>query len=418
MNLAQVKELNIPQSPGCYQYFNKQGKLIYIGKAVNLRSRVLSYWRAGTHHTPAKAKMLKEIAKIKWIEVDSEIEALLLEANLVKKHQPYYNIDLRDDKRFNYIHISLEDEIPGVFVTRKIGKAGKYYGPFVSALAVKETLKALRKIWPYCTERKIQKKPCFYYQINKCLGPCGKKVSIKEYTSQVIKPLVLFFEGKKKRVIKSLPEDKRKFMQQVLENTRVLSVGEKYANDVVELAKVLRLPKIPERIEGYDISNTFGKEAVGSMVVFSNGEANKAEYRKFKINGKFSTDRKRGDVQMISEIITRRLDNDWPLADLIIIDGGKQQLNAVARILKKDPRWSLHSAKTGCGDDRGLIGITKGDGLRSARARDKIFFLGQTKPLELPLASPALHLIKRVRDEAHRFAITYHRKLRGKKFLA
>jgi excinuclease ABC subunit C len=153
MTLDEVKKLNIPQTPGCYQYFNKEGKLIYIGKAVNLRSRIFSYWRASAQHTPAKAKMVKEIHKIKWIEVDSEIEALLLESNLVKKHQPFYNIDLRDDKRFNYIHISLEDEIPGVFMTRKIGKAGKYYGPFVSGLAVKETLKALRKIWPYCTMR-------------------------------------------------------------------------------------------------------------------------------------------------------------------------------------------------------------------------------------------------------------------------
>jgi len=353
-----------------------------------------------------KAKMVKEISKIKWVEVDSEIEALLLEANLVKKHQPYYNIMLRDDKRFNYIHISLEDEIPGVFLTRTIGKAGKYYGPFVSGLAVKETLKALRKIWPYCTMRKIQKKSCFYYQIGRCLGPCGQKVSIKDYKDQVIKPLILFFEGKKKRVIKSLPEEKREYMQQVLENTHVIGVAEKYANDVVELAKILNLKKVPQRIEGYDISNTFGKEAVGSMVVFNGGEADKNEYRKFKIVGKFSSDRKKGDVQMISEILERRLNNDWPLPDLMIIDGGKQQLNVAARILKKYKQ------------DIAFIGITKGEGLRSAHAPDKIFFPGESKALELPLASPALHLIKRVRDEAHRFAISYHRKIRGKRFLA
>jgi len=406
MTLEDVKKLEIPQNPGCYQYFNKEGKLIYIGKAVNLRSRVSSYWRAATNHTPMKANMVKEISRIKWIEVDSEIEALLLEANLVKKHQPYYNIMLRDDKRFNYIHISLEDEIPGIFLTRTIGKAGKYYGPFVSGLAVKETLKALRRIWPYCAMKKIQKKPCFYYQIGKCLGPCGERVSLKEYNKQVIKPLILFFEGKKKSVIKTLPPDKREYLHQVLENTRVLSVGEKYANDVIELAKVLGLKKVPQRIEGYDISNTFGKEAVGSMVVFNGGEADKNEYRKFKIVGKFSTDRKKGDVQMISEILERRLNNDWPLPDLMIIDGGKQQLNVVARILKK------------YNQDIAFIGITKGEGLRSAHAPDKIFFPGESKALELPLASPALHLIKRVRDEAHRFAITFHRKRRSKRFLA
>ncbi len=380
--------------------------MVYIGKAVNLRSRVSSYWRLSANHTPMKSKMVKEIARIKWVEVDSEIEALLLEANLIKKHQPYYNVMLRDDKRFNYIHISLEDEIPGVFLTRKIGKAGKYYGPFVSGLAVKETLKALRKIWPYCTMKKFQKKPCFYYQIGRCLGPCGKKVTLKEYNDQVIKPLILFFEGKKKSVIKTLPEEKREYLRQVLENTRVLSVGEKYANDVVELSKVLSLPKIPLRIEGYDISNTFGKSAVGSMVAFVNGEADKNEYRKFKIVGKFATDRKKGDVQMLSEMFQRRLTNDWPLPDLIIVDGGKQQLNVISKILKK------------AGLEITLIGITKGEGLRSAKAPDKIYFPGQSLPLQLPLASAALHLIKRVRDEAHRFAITYHRKLRSKRFLA
>jgi len=428
MTLDQVKKLNIPQEPGCYQYFNKQGLLIYVGKAVNLRSRVLSYWRIGTAHSPAKAKMLKEIAKIKWITVESEIEALLLEANLIKKHQPYYNIDLRDDKRFLYVHISTSDEIPGIFLTRKIGKSGKYFGPFVSSMALKETLKALRRIWPYCTMKKIQKKPCFYYQIGRCLGPCGSKVTIAEYNTKVIKPLILFFENKKQQVVKDLIKQIKSLekldkieeanlikyrlaqMEQVLANTRVLSLGEKYANDVVELAKVLDLPKIPQRIEGYDISNTFGKSAVGSMVVFNKGEADKNEYRKFKITGKYSSDRKRGDVQMLSEVMERRLNNDWPLPDLIIIDGGKQQLNAIGKVLKLDSRFREN--------DIAYLGITKGEGLRSAMARDKIFFPGQARPLELPLASPALHLIKRVRDEAHRFAITYHRKLRGKRFLA
>lgn len=424
MTLEQIRKLNLPQTPGCYQYFNQAGKLIYIGKAVNLRSRVLSYWREATAHTPAKTKMVKEIAKIKWIEVESEIEALLLEANLIKKHQPYYNIDLRDDKRFLYVHISTADEIPGVFLTRKIGKTGKYFGPFVSSRSLKETLKALRKIWPYCTMRKVQSKPCFYYQIGRCLGPCGNKVTSKEYNEKVIKPLILFFENKKTKVVKDLEKAKKQLeklgkveeaglisyrleqMRRVLENTRVLGVSEKYANDVIELAKILDLPKIPKRIEGYDISNTFRKSAVGSMVVFDNGEANKNEYRKFKITGSYSADRKRGDVQMLSEIMERRLNNDWALPDLIIIDGGKQQLSAIGKVLKK------------AGVDIMYLGITKGEGLRSARAKDKLFFPGQAKALELPLASPALHLIKRVRDEAHRFAIAYHRKLRGKRFLA
>ena len=424
MTLQDIKELNLPKQSGSYQFYNADGKLIYIGKAVDLRSRVCSYWREGTNHTPAKANMVKEITRVEWITTDSEIEAFLLEANLIKKHQPHYNIDLRDDKRFYYIHISLEDEIPGIFLTRTIGKSGRYFGPFVSSLAVKETLKALRRIWPYCSMRKIQKKPCFYYQINRCLGPCAEKISRKEYIEKVIKPITLFFEGKKQILLRQWKKEKTAFekagnieeagrieyiikqMEYVLENTKVLSVAEKYAADVIELAKVMSLPKVPDRIEGYDISNTFGKEAVGSLVVFKNGEPDKSQYRKFKIRlEKEVTDRKKGDVWMLAEMLERRFNNDWPLPHLIIIDGGKAQLGVASRMLKK--------AKL----DISLIGITKGEGLRSAKAPDKLYFPGESKPLELPLASPALHLIKRVRDEAHRFAITFHRERRSERFL-
>jgi len=427
MNLAGIKKLDIPTTPGNYQFYNSQGEIIYIGKAANLKSRVLSYWQTSAAHTPAKSKMVAEIRKIKWISTDSEIEALLLEANLVKKYQPYYNVLLRDDKRFAYIKISLDDEIPGVFMTRTIDKSGKYYGPFTSALAVRETSRALRKIFPYCAERKRKNKPCFYYQIGLCLGIGADSVSRQDYLKRVIKPLVMFLEGKKKVIIKKLEARIKKLgkiepdsnelarlkyelknMKQVLENSRVLSVGEKYANDVVELAKLLALPKAPERIEGYDIANIFGREAVGSMVVFSGGEPDKNEYRKFKIRlGQGQAN----DTRMLAEVLERRFKHsvaplfkggEWPMPDLIVIDGGKAQLNAAIRVLKKRKL------------EIPLVAISKGLGLRSSIAPDKLFFPGETKPLELPLASPALHLIKRVRDEAHRFAIGYHRKLRGR----
>ncbi|NTU98792.1 excinuclease ABC subunit UvrC [Candidatus Falkowbacteria bacterium] len=457
MTLDDVKKLNIPTLPGSYQFYNEAGGIIYVGKAANLKSRVLSYWQKSTEHTPAKAAMVKEVAVIKWVEVESEIEALLLESNLIKKHQPPFNVLLRDDKRFAYVKVSLEDEVPGVFVTRNISKSGKYYGPFVSVSAVKETLKIIRKIWPYCTERKIKAKPCFYHQVGRCLGVCGGVVTRKEYMDRVIKPIQLFFEGKKSKVISELQTKISKIekelrkkgissvrkeeleeelrsakyqllnMKNVLSHAHILGLEDKYATDVVELAKVLGLPKTPVRIEGYDISNIFGQEAVGSMVVFEEGEPNKGEYRKFKIKigqGQAS------DTRMLKEVMERRfkrsvsfykndditgLDNDgiiqkdvdekWPLPDLIIIDGGKGQLNVVTAVLKK---FKLEIP---------LISISKGEGLRSGIAPDKLFFPGEKKPLELPLASPALHLIKRVRDEAHRFAIGYHRKLRSKNWL-
>lgn len=429
MDLNKIKKLNITKSPGIYRFFNKNKKIIYIGKAADLNARVSSYWRKSAVHTPIKKAMLEEIKNIDWLETDSEIEALLLEANLVKKHQPEYNILLRDDKRFVYIKVSTDDEVPGVFATRKIDRSGKYFGPFTSAEPVREVLKALRKIWPYCTERKIKAKPCFYYQIGRCAGVCGGVINKKEYMEKVIKPIILFLEGKKGKLImnyesriRNHEKDLKKYKEdnarreeieeeisklkyqilnfkKILEHTRVLSVAEKYANDVVELAKVLNLPRIPARIEGYDISNIFGQEAVGSMVVFSGGEPDKNEYRKFKIK---INQGEANDVRMLKEVLERRLKNNWPLPDLIIIDGGKPQLNIASRILKN---IKLNIP---------VIAISKGAGLRSAAAPDKLFFPGEKKPLELPLASPALHLVKRVRDEAHRFAIEYHRKLKRK----
>jgi excinuclease ABC subunit C len=430
--LDKAKQFDIPKLPGSYQFYDAAGKLLYVGKAANLKSRVLSYWQKSTDHSPAKAAMVKEVAEIKWIETDSEIEALLLESNLIKKYQPPFNVLLRDDKRFAYVKVSLDDEIPGVFVTRTIDKAGKYYGPFVSSGALKETLKTIRKIWPYCTTRKPQPKPCFYHQVGRCIGICGGVVTKKEYLDKVIRPIMLFFEGKKEKIIRDyekqaasdrkalagLEEGSEQYdklqadlgycefqilnMKQVLAHANILGILDKYATDVVELAKVLGLPKTPVRIEGYDISNIFGQEAVGSMVVFAEGEPDKGEYRKFKIKvgqGQAS------DTRMLKEVLERRLNNDWPLPDLIVVDGGKGQLNIISAILKKNNL------------DIPIIAISKGEGLRSGIAPDKLFFPGQKQALELPLASPALHLIKRVRDEAHRFAITYHRDLRSKSWL-
>ncbi len=476
MDLDQIKKLDIPKAPGSYQFKDKDGAIIYVGKAANLRNRVVSYWQKGTNHPPAKKHMMAEIASVEWIETDTEIEAYLLEANLIKKYRPHFNILLRDDKRFAYIKVSTEDEIPGVFVTRKIDRAGKYFGPFTSGLAVRETLKAVRKIWPYCTERRLGNKPCFYYQIGRCLGPCGAKVSIDEYKKEVIEPIIKFLSGRKKEIIRQLEKDikllerqskhgrgtelaasgeaeeklpflkyKLLNMNNVLEHANILGVSEKYAADVVELAKILSLPVVPKRIEGYDISNIFGQEAVGSMVVFNDGEPNRSEYRKFKIRiGQGEAN----DVGMLREVLERRFKRSttpspdhhmdtvneegrsdeaekqistgvivrkskienrklesWPLPDLVVIDGGKGQLNGALKEIKK------------AGLDIPAIAVSKGAGLRSAAAPDKIFFPGEKQPLELPLASPAIHIIKRVRDEAHRFAITYHKLLRKKKML-
>jgi len=436
MTLDEVKDLNIPKNPGCYLFKDEKGEIIYVGKAIDLRSRVLSYFRESTNHSSAKYSMLKRIEKIEIIEVDSEIEALLLEANLIKKHQPHYNVIMRDDKRHVYIKVSTEEKFPRVFLARKLDKSGRFFGPFVSTEAVQETLKVIRKIWPYRSCTNLPKKVCLYYQIGKCPGPCEFKISESEY-AKAIKEIILFLEGKKRQVIsnyklqitnlereiktqnskikdsKFIKDDSVITMEQelyhlkyqllnlkkVLGMSRVIGVAEKYAADVVELAKILNLTKVPERIEGYDISNIYGTAAVGSMVVFENGEANKSEYKKFKIKVEDSL----GDTGMLREVLERRFSHDdWLIPDLIIIDGGKGQLNTVLKVLQK---YKLNIL---------AISVSKGEGLRSAAAPDKIFFPGEAKPLQLPLASPALHIIKRVRDEAHRFAISYHKELRKK----
>ena len=423
-----IKQVKLPDSPGVYLYKDNQGKVIYVGKAANLRSRVASYWQKSASLSPAKYSMLKQVDDLELIETDSEIEALLLEANLIKKYQPQYNVVMRDDKRYIYIKISTEEEWPRIFLARNLDKSGTYFGPFVSTEAVKETLKVIRRIWPYRSCVNLPKRVCLYYQIAKCPGMCEKKADKKEY-QKIIRQIIAFLEGGQKKVLTELKKDlkatnleeERKIseyrianLKRVLEHTKILSLADKYAADVVELGKVLNLKKVPERIEGYDISNVFGREAVGSMVVFKEGEPDKKEYRRFKIKleDTIVPGTSRGDVQMLEEMLTRRFKHSkesdsnkkaWPLPDLIIIDGAKAQLNVILRVLRKSKL------------DIPAIAISKGGGLRSARARDKIFFPKEKKPLELSLDSPALHLVKRVRDEAHRFAIEYHRLLRRKR---
>ncbi len=434
MNLRKLKKINIPQKPGCYFFYNNSEEIIYIGKAANLRSRVFSYWQKGATLTPAKQGMVEQVENIDWLEAGSEIEAMLLESNLIKKHQPHFNIIMRDDKRFVYIKISSQEEYPRISMTRKLDKVGTYFGPFTSTEAVKQTLKTIRKIWPFRTCVRMPRKPCLYYQINKCPGPCQEKISSKEY-QKIIKKICSFLRGERKKVendikkeiaqlkkkntaLKKKKEDEEdltpqidrlnyqlKNLEQTLAHNRILELEDKYLNDVVELAKKLQLPKIPERIEGYDTSNLFGGMAVGAMVVFRQGEASKDDYRKFKLR----QEGKSGDTAMLEEVLDRRLKKlnsnskkSWPSPDLIIIDGGKAQLNTALKILKK---YSL---------DIPVLAISKGGGLRSARARDKIFFPGQKQALSLPLADPVLHIIKRVRDEAHRFAISYHRQKKRK----
>jgi len=410
---------DLPMMPGIYVFKDARGKILYVGKAARLRPRVRQYWQArAPFYNPAKYKMLKEIADIEIKTAGSEIEALLLEANYIKKYRPPYNVLMKDNKSYAYIRISTEEDYPRVMVTRRITRAGRYFGPFTNSRAAKETLRTLRKFLPYrCDQKPNGRRPCLYFHLGRCPGVCVGRISKTDYR-RLVRQIILFLEGKKdtlvKRLVKASKEAKKKGddalarllawqvenMRDVLAHTQLVTTAEKFAFDAQELARILGLPVLPRRVEGYDISNIHGKQATGSMVVFEEGEPNKDEYRRFKIK---LTKSEPNDVAMLKEVLTRRFrqreakEKFWPRPDLIIIDGGKGQLNAAVSVIKK---YKLATP---------VISI--------AKKNEEIYFPGESKPLILPRTSPALHLVERVRDEAHRFALSYHRLLRSKRFL-
>lgn len=414
------KKLNsLPKSPGVYLFYGKRKKLLYIGKASSLYSRVRSYFQKSANHSPAKTMMVGEIVTFETKDTDTEIEALLLEANLIKKYQPPYNVLMRDDKSYAYIEITNE-EFPTIKIVRQLNKEGRYFGPFTDMRAIREALKVLAKIFKWRPEKckPHAGRPCFDFQIGRCPGTCVDAVNITEYKKKIRK-IIWFFEGKKGKVVSEVKKELRAAkkgkdeekiveleyqlfsLEKVLSHAHMISVIEKYETDAKELSRLVKVGKPLTRIEGYDISNIYGKQAVGSMVVFKEGEPDKKEYRKFKM----VIEGIPNDFAMMKEMLDRRFNRYaessnkeiWPIPDLIIIDGGKGQLNIATRILKK---YNL---------DIPHISLAKRD--------EEIFFPGEKNPLKLPKASPALHLVQRVRDESHRFAITYHRSVRSKRTL-
>lgn len=420
MNKTLQKKLDkLPQTPGVYLFLGKKKKILYIGKASNLKARVRSYFQTSSALSPAKHMMIDKIVGWKIQETDTEIEALLLEANLIKKYLPPFNVVMRDDKTFAYVKITIEEEFPTVKVVRKLDKTGRFFGPFTDMGALREALKVLRRIFKWRPEKcdASKGKPCFDFQLGRCPGTCIGKVDKKEYQRKM-RQVIWFFEGKKERVLKDLKKQLRvarrsawegkveqteyqiMSIEKVIGHSKMLGVIEKYETDAKELARLLGIGKLLERIEGYDISNIFGREAVGSMVVFKEGEPKKSEYRKFKI---ILLEGEPNDVGMMKEMLERRFKryhhkskkDIWPIPDVIIVDGGKAQLNTATRALKKYKLDIPH--------------------ISLAKRNEEIYFPGEKNPLKLPQASPALHLVQRVRDEAHRFAITYHRKRRSKR---
>ena len=414
----QIKE--IPLEPGVYLFKDKDGKVIYVGKSARLRARVRSYFLRSTHfYNSAKVKMLSEIRAVEIIETKSEIEALVKEAELIKRLKPRFNHLMRDSKNYVFVAITKEDW-PRIYTTHQPQgeeEPATYIGPFTDAKALQRTLRLLRRIFPYLQSRRTRK-----LDVQLGLAPDKEKTSKTAYKRNVA-AIKRILTGRSSQVLKDLEKKirasarsekfeeakrlKRQYenLENVREHAHVLSEDKVFVpsifKDIEPNFRLLGLAEDPKRIEAYDISNIHGKEAVGSMIVFSRDREgrygpDKDEYRKFKIKTVSGI----SDVAMMREILDRRFSNTWPLPGLIIIDGGRTQLNVALATLKK------HNLE----DNVPIIAL--------AKKKEEVYFPVRKEPVRAQnLGNAMLNLLTAMRNETHRFAITYHRGLHRKKVL-
>ena len=531
----------LPEKPGVYLMHDAEGKVIYVGKAVVLKNRVRSYFRNLASHTPKVRAMVAKIAEIETIITSSEVEALILECNLIKKYRPRYNISLKDDKSYPYLKVTMQEDFPRLHMTRRLMRDGaKYYGPYADAGAMYETMKLLKTMFPLRTCRKMNPdRPCLNYHIKRCLAPCAGYVSKDEY-GKMIKSVCMVLDGRttelerdlKQRMQQAAEEyafeeaarlrDQLQAVERLNESQKAVTnnggdmdiigfaqdmtgnclqiffvrkgklIGrdnfflqdggeapqevltafiKQYYNEATFIPREIVLPQLPqaeeqqlielwlrekaerkvelltpqrgvkrellqlandnalkllqerlrkgslslkndeqaaeelqqalglahslERMDCFDISHTQGSETVASMVVFRNGSISKKDYRKYKI---VSAEGKPDDFKSMQEVVYRRYKDYEDLPNLVVIDGGKGQLSSALEVIR-----GLGLA------DLPVVGL--------AKREEEIFIPHQSTSILLDRDSAALHLIQRIRDEAHRFAITFHRKLRGKRNL-
>ncbi len=533
------KVRNLTTQPGVYLWKDSQGRIIYVGKAVNLRNRVRSYVRNDANRSPKVTAMMSHAADVEIIVVSNEMEALILENTLIKRHRPRYNIMLRDDKTYPYIKVTVQEEFPRVFMTRRVLRdGGRYFGPFADAGAVHRVLKLIQRAFHIRPCRTMNTdRPCLQYHLRHCSAPCARYISQEEYAVSV-RQAVDVLEGRSADIVRVLQKQmeeaaeamdfekaavlrdqisavrviqeqqnittvgggdmdvigfagdgrqtcvqiytirqgklmgretfslensadetaaaltsavldqyytgdvfvpreivaaaiddkeeyerrlslqkgqsvsillpqrglKKQLLVMAEDNARVLLEQrrlqwqhdtDKTSGAVESLARILDLPRLPERMECFDISHTQGSETAASMVVFEHGRPAKKEYRRFKLK---TVQGKPDDFKAMAEIMERRYgERDWPLPDLIIIDGGKGQLHAALPVIRN----------AGC--EAPVISL--------AKRIEEVFVEGQSDSIVLSHHTPELQLLQAIRDEAHRFAITYHRSLRGKRNL-
>lgn len=403
---------NLPLTPGVYLMKGEGGKVLYIGKANSLKKRVQFYGR-NRGQLPKINILVSKIRDLDYIETPTEVDALLLEADLIRKYRPHYNKELKDDKTYPLLKIT-GDKFPRIHLTRnKSEKNANYYGPYTDAKLLREAITLINTLFPLRKCRRLPKKACLYYHIGQCLAPCIKPGVKPEY-DQVVKEVRGFLGGGKRSFMEYLSErmfqaarelrfeDAQFFKEQIqalgrLKKKRFLprSMEAQIAlSATLELKRLLQMEKLPEKIVCFDASNIQGDEAVASRVAFYRELPDKLGYRRYKIKSVSGID----DYAMIQEAVGRMLvgikeGRESFIPDLIVIDGGKGHLNAASEILRREEFEEIE-----------LISLAKRfETVYSKRLGGEVL---------IPKDSPALHLLQKVRDEAHRFAITYHRLLK------
>ncbi len=400
----------LPNSPGVYLMKNAIGEVLYVGKAINLKKRVSSYFRPYSRLSERIQSLVSQVEDIAHIPTSTEAEALIYENSLIKQFSPKYNVALKDGKSYPMLKLTTNENFPRLFITRqKKDDKAAYFGPYTSVKLLRSALTILRRIFPLRTCGRMPRGVCLNYHIRQCLGPCEGKVSEKDYMSAVAE-LKMFLEGKKGELTDLLAKkmaeasSRSDYEEAARIRDRIEALGSiksqrvSYGarNELEELKDVLKLAGKIDVIEAFDVSNIMGKEAVGSMIYFYKGRPRKSEYRRFKIRSVTGID----DYSMMRELVRRRyrrlMEEKKALPDLILIDGGKGHLNIALDELRK-------------------LGLSRIPAIGIAKEFEHIFLEGKDEPLVLPRESKALHLLERVRDEAHRFAIAYHKSLLSKK---
>lgn len=435
----EAKLKTLPNKPGVYFHKDKTGAIIYVGKAAVLKNRVRQYFQQSRRRDPKTDALIAEIYDTDWITVESELDALFVEAEMVRRYMPRYNILLRDDKSSLYVRINYDDSYPSITFTRRpLDDKAKYFGPFFNGGEVKRALRYLRRVFPYSTHTgPLPKRACLQYHLGLCPGLEENKTSLTEYRSNLRK-LMQFLRGEREKVIEKMQSDMQKAAtKQEFEKAaeirnqyyalralaKQIVFSDKEFLDISKdrglqgLSDLLNLEKVPRRIEGYDISHMQGTDNVASCVVFTNGLPDKANYRKFKMRIPGNN-----DFAHMHEAITRRCSEKnikaWGLPDLFLIDGGKGQLAAATR------------ARDEMGVARPMIGLAKREEEIVVQMEKSLVDVSKLElhkqqaivnesedfiMILLPKSSDIVKLLQRVRDESHRFAVSYHSVLKGKR---